>query len=482
MSERSAWIQWAALAATLSGCLELTPPEFLDSGVADMGDPADMAARPDRGVAPDMRVDLDQGPPPDMTPQRDGAVGVADAGAPDVFVADADVSPPPLPSTLYGGGEGTFESPYIVSSWDHLNNIRCYPDAFFAMPFSIQVGEEPAITPIGGGLSPRPGCPDDRPFTGNFDGYGFSICNLKVRAPGAQTPVGLFSQLSGEAVVHHLQIIGADVEGNEAPTGILAGRISSDAGSLVSLQRISVSGRVQGSGDVGGIAGQASRVRGGEIAVQATVSGPETVGGLFGRLTDGYLSVIRVDGAELSDISERLIAFVGGLAGVSGGTGEIINFMVDAEIPRGGRAFGGLFGRSEMSGVIGYGYTQGSYSGTLGGGGLLGESVGVLTLNRAFSVATIAGPPDYTGGVVGSHIGIEHVDLRYITQMPLLGCAGNRAPALDDCSSAGNIAYFYNSDNAPMYAWNNAAGDFWDFFADGLPTLYLLEPAPVTCE
>lgn len=100
-------------------------------------------------------------------------------------------------TTEFAGGHGTIDSPYLISTSEHLRNVDKYLDKYFALKNDISINTE--WIPIGQKNSSY------EPFTGTFDGKGYKIIGLKRTT----TPFydsnkiarfGLFAKLDGATV------------------------------------------------------------------------------------------------------------------------------------------------------------------------------------------------------------------------------------------------------------------------------------------
>jgi hypothetical protein len=131
------------------------------------------------------------------------------------------------------------------------------------------------------------------PFTGNFDGQGYSISNLFINLPGSYN-VGLFSGLGGSANVNSVILNSVRVTGGSF-TGGLVGDIPDPMG--VSVTNSVVSGNVSGisTGLADGTGGLIGAVYGPNVTVTAdrtsgTVNGAQDVGGLVGFAWNASIS------------------------------------------------------------------------------------------------------------------------------------------------------------------------------------------------
>ena len=74
-------------------------------------------------------------------------------------------------TTEFAGGHGTIDSPYLISTSEHLRNVDKYLDKYFALKNDISINTE--WIPIGQKNSSY------EPFTGTFDGMGYKITSIK---------------------------------------------------------------------------------------------------------------------------------------------------------------------------------------------------------------------------------------------------------------------------------------------------------------
>ena len=187
--------------------------------------------------------------------------------------------------TDFLGGEGTEESPYLISTKAHLNNIRNYPTAHFLMVADIKFAESDFAE--GGefyneGLGWKP-----IPFVGDFDGRGHTITGLICHRRGsvARVYAGLFADNAG--CIQNLGMIGGDVTASFSYAGGLVG-YNHENGIIKNCYH---TGSVSGSNYAGGIAGY----------------------------DEGVISDCYNDGSVRSGVSSGS-SYVGGIVGYSNGT------------------------------------------------------------------------------------------------------------------------------------------------------------------
>ncbi len=156
----------------------------------------------------------------------------------------------------FDGGHGTQESPYIIKTKDHFNNIKNVDteDAYFRLDKSISLGSW--SSPFS--------------FSGILDGNGNTITYAQTLSSTGDYYGGLFTELNG-ASIENLVLdvdISRDESGGTGYIGGLAGEMSGDT--IVS--RVAVDGAI--TIDSG--------------------SGREYVGGLIGRMSGGSIDECEV--------------------------------------------------------------------------------------------------------------------------------------------------------------------------------------------
>lgn len=196
------------------------------------------------------------------------------------------------------------------------------------------------------------------PFTGTFDGNGFTITNLRIGANDGGWYRGLFSATSG-ATLTRVRLNNVTVQGGGEIAGIVGSMYST------TLTDSYVTGTVTGNGQsIGmavGMAGEYTRVE--RCYATGTVTGPSSVlGGFFG--TVGATGFLDANGngppAKISEIftNVNVNPVTSGVSGdvVAGGlAGEIEGALIhDVNV------VGPVKGRGKVGGVIGYAHNDSS--------------------------------------------------------------------------------------------------------------------------
>ncbi len=297
----------------------------------------------------------------------------------------------------FESGTGTEEDPYIITTEEHLDNVRKYLNKHFRLAADLDLenyrsgsGWEPIGT-------------ENSPFTGSFDGDEYSISNLYIRKDYVSdyetVYSGLFGFIGNRAVIRDLTLEGMDIQAD----GVVGGLAAVNLGTL---ENCIVEGDVTSSGDdylgrdvcIGGLVAEnrgtiincyaLANVTGGDDEDPA-----KHVGGLAGR---NYGSIRK-------SASSRTVTggdMVGGLVGLNtpgdSGTGEITECFSGSIVTGYGDYAGGLVGRN--NGPITRSFAYGIVTGRNYVGGLAGWNDDKITDSYAVNHVTGA---DHTGGLVG---------------------------------------------------------------------------------
>lgn len=334
--------------------------------------------------------------------------------------ANAQTATPPA------SGAGTSASPWVISSLENLYWIAA-TDAVVSSPtravrlnayyrqaaninasatstwFSNGSGGYFGWFPIGSVTN------GNIPFTGNYDGAGFTIDQLYINRP-SEEGVGLFGFLgrgtsANPAVIQNLHLTNSDITGGIA-TGSLAGRTRGDIYTLVEGCS-TVGGSVKGLRSTGGLVGANNSYRetgGGEdnpvisksyanISVEARVGATQKVGGLAGCNQKGT----SIDCYSLGSVkapASGSFERIGGLVGCTELRGRIINCYSNGAVSANGNGsvtmIGGLVGNLGATADPNRGTTVNSYwnttlSGMATSGGGTGHSDAAMKLQSSFS-------------------------------------------------------------------------------------------------
>ncbi len=233
----------------------------------------------------------------------------------------------------FAGGDGTAGNPYLISTSTQLNNVRNHLDKHFRLINNIDLisyATGDGWMPIGSGMGP---------FTGSFDGAGFTIDKLTIYRTG-QNDVGLFGYTQG-ASLKQIRLINVSVTG-ATQTGALVGY--ADIGTVINNCSV-VGGSINSDGmSIGGIVGLITGA--GSSINQSFTQGMSittslySVGGLVGYLQN---SATIANSYSTSTVSTSNLGKAGGIAGFAN-SGTTIDKCYAASVVIGTVDVGGIIG------------------------------------------------------------------------------------------------------------------------------------------
>jgi hypothetical protein len=327
----------------------------------------------------------------------------------------------------YSGGSGTAEDPYKISTvadWQELIATSADYGKNFILLNDIDFGGA-NLTPVG-----KP----STPFTGVFNGNGFSVCNAVVNPPN-QYYVGLFGYIGTGGLIQNLAIVNSTIQG-DTPVAGLAG---SNDGMVTSCYMTgSVIGTNHSSAQLpatGGLVGENSE--NGTIAYcHATVTVIGTNGSLFPFSAAGGLVGVNngviISCTAMGSVTGGSASSAGGLVGYNRGgtiTSSHSYCGVDGNVLVGGlvgnnnegtlnscSAMGFVNGRSRVGGLVGesaFGtviscYATGGVKGDICVGGLVGDNY-ASAITSSYASGTVSGiddTPTEEGGLAGYNSGM----------------------------------------------------------------------------
>lgn len=285
----------------------------------------------------------------------------------------------------FGGGSGTAEDPYLISSTAHLEHLATLVNygVDFAGKELLQIGdltfhctEEDPWIPIG---------TENAPFRGSYNGNGYTISGLYTAGTGLD-PVGLFGVAEG-ATIACIDL--ADSTFSGGTVGAIAGRIEyCGVVDCCTAGDVSVS-LTSESGVAGGIIGLVADPSAAGLSQIGFCfnEAPVTceayngrIGGIIGRSNDSSAQVVACRNSAAISSSSTDITYLeaGGIAGTMSG-GYIFQCADTGSVSCGDiGASGGILG-SGISTVIQGCYATGpvaSYAGGDGSGGIVSYLTG----------------------------------------------------------------------------------------------------------
>jgi len=306
-----------------------------------------------------------------------GDVEALDSG---VLTSFADVS---VINAVFESGTGDSGNPYVIINGDQLDAVRYHLSKAYELGLDIDLNGSPYNA--GAGWEPI-GVFSGTPFTGIFDGNGYTVSNLYINRSD-MSYVGLFGYVGYGAGIDDLGLTGINVTGYDS-VGALVGR------SLGTITQSYAIGTVSGNRNgVGGLAG----ANFGSISdsyAQVDVSGGQFIGGLAGS-NNGTISYSYAEGGVQG------AEYLGGLTGWS--SGVIVGSYATGAVDGTGMYIGGLVGRNIDE--ISNSYAEGNVEGTNRVGGLVGEngwntSIGII--ENSYATGDVRATNSRVGGLVGA--------------------------------------------------------------------------------
>jgi len=323
-------------------------------------------------------------------------------------------------------GSGTLADPYII--WD-VNDLQavsndlaayyelgCDIDASATAGWNGGLGFLPIGLWVNWGVAVPPGpftgCAGvnwkQTPFTGHFDGKGYSITGLvihrtRILPPTTTCPdyhdVGLFSQIVAGVVVRvveNVHLINIDIDGYQSVGG-LVGYAYGNA----TITNCTSSGSVNAENlGAGGLVGSAYSITIEDSSSSTTVTGDHEAGGLV-----GYANTSTINDSYATGNVTTVSTDAGGLIGE--GVAVIYNrCFATGDVLAGTNYSGGLIGYS-WGDTISNCYARGNVTGNQYVGGLVGILRGVAglgTIENSYSTGLVIGV-GLVGGLVGSSSG-----------------------------------------------------------------------------
>ncbi len=260
----------------------------------------------------------------------------------------------------YGGGNGTAETPYRITSKADLLALAADTENYdkrFVLTANIDLAGEIFSTAV---IAPDTDVTDGfqgTPFTGVFDGSGHIIDHLTIVASGSF--IGLFGEIRSGGQIKNLNLNNVDIQSGGYYVGGLIAHLYDGT-----LHFCSVTGSVNGMGFIGGLVGSSFFGSIDSCHAECSVNGRSShVGGLIGSNYDGNLFSCSAAGATFGNGT-----YVGGLAGRNDST--ITSCYATGAVVGNYYFVGGLVGANW--GLIDSCYATGSANGMGYVGGLVG--------------------------------------------------------------------------------------------------------------
>ncbi len=319
-------------------------------------------------------------------------------------------------------GLGTEASPFEINDFDDLV-LLCENDTYWDSHFIQTADIDASITQYIGGPEYTPIGASINPFTGSYDGDGYSINSLNIDI-GTSWYGGLFAVTSG-AIIQNLHLTDYSLHGSQSIGGII-GLTQWEA---TSITNCSVDGEIHGTYYVGGIIGQSSSSTNIiDCTVNAILYTIQYGGGLVGKGTAdvdncqcdiefphgsynqfSYLGGLIgwAQGATIDDSSCSLYAnapnvyYIGGLIGWADIGNIVSNCNANVNIINAYARCGGVVGYNNASGFYNC-YSVGFVQGSSTIGGFVGYNNGGIS--NCYSECEVTSTQNL-GGFVGRNYG-----------------------------------------------------------------------------
>lgn len=383
-------------------------------------------------------------------------------------------------SDLFAGGDGSDRDPYEIETWEQLDNIRGqHLDDHFILNTDLGEGAPDYDEVVNGDFEPIGD--GDGPFTGTFDGNGFSIHDVVIDSDLEYA--GLFGAISSTSEIRNVELANVEIEAvDETNTGVDEDRILARVGALVgssdggTITNSNTSGVIAGGHFTGGLVGYHDEGEINKSSSSVEISDGYIAGGLVGYSDNGGIMDAHASGDVFG--SNR----AGGLVGSNEGGGTIMDSSATGDVSTNGENAGGLAGinrestietsfatglvesesgrpRGNIGGLVGLNvessieqsYATGDVSGTSSIGGLVGsagfpdEFQGPMDggiISKSYATGDVTGNIR-TGGLVGQVIHGTEINRSFAFNSEINcndSCGRVAGLVLDDVTLAGNFA------------------------------------------
>ncbi|AHF02361.1 hypothetical protein THIAE_08465 [Thiomicrospira aerophila AL3] len=344
-------------------------------------------------------------------------------------------------STLFNSGWGGLTnaeqtgadgSAYTITNWNQLQNINIVLTEGYDFVLSNGLNSasagysDQAGTSANGGKGWSPIGADPNSllgsFKGNFDGAGFSVSDLYINRPG-ESFVGLFGS-TNLATIKNITVSGQVI--GDANVGLVVGRLTNASDTIEGVvgQAGSVTGTnsvgglfgsvvnadlidsvasidVEGTADVGGLVGKSEDAEISNSYATGTVRGNENVGGLVGskevggdkvgKIINSYATGDVFGGLDASTAASNIGGLVGTLVGTNKMGGQISESYATGDVTANGANVGGLVGLSGWDSVIEQSHATGNVTGINRVGGLVGWLINGSSVSQSFATGDTIG-------------------------------------------------------------------------------------------
>ncbi len=291
-------------------------------------------------------------------------------------------------------GSGTSSDPYRIATLDNLYWITQNSSSwssYFLQTANIDASSDSSWNSSQG--MPRIGLNATFPFSGTYDGSGYTITGLFISRSDTMY-VGMFGY-ANSATLKNIALVNVNISGGSNTGGLTGYSVDT-----TTIENCYTTGSVKGNSTfVGGLSGRNgvnSQIN--NSYNTAAISGIEYVGGLL-----GYNNHCSVTNSYNSGSVNSTNLYTGGIAGNSSSFSTITNCFNRGNIS-GTSDIGGITGYNNTSSTVTNCFSTGIISGSSTEGGVIGYNT--YTVSECFWDTTtsgittgIGGGPDTTGAI-----------------------------------------------------------------------------------
>lgn len=298
-----------------------------------------------------------------------------------------------------GQGNGTSNSPYLITNADELFEMKNDLSAYYRLENDVDMEDwinennpQQGWSPIGN---------SENPFRGSFDGNNHVISNIRINRSSSNN-VGLWGVLNG-ATINNVAIINASVKGN-TNVGFIAGICDINGSSSVSGVSIYAS-NISGADYVGGIVGSIlieynssyevapSYWRGSSSTntlscnyCEATINGSANVGGICGAANGEYNTWLWTHDYSVNISNNRFQGRIVGNNNVGGIIGQLKD--TDSQHYTSGGTYGGTWSNNGNNVTCDKNISGGTIISSQKGCGIVGYYMEDLMVSSQYGTST----------------------------------------------------------------------------------------------
>jgi len=299
--------------------------------------------------------------------------------------------------------------PIYVATLEDLNNVRNNLSGEYIQTADIDASptSDPESPYYNSGAGWEPIGIGANPFTGSYDGGGFTVDALFINRGGSDN-IGLFGYVSG--TITELRVTNCDITGSSR-CGALAGAADQMSCSITQCYSSgTVTAATRSGGLIGGVilATGPGLISGCQSSCDVVVA-TERAGGLCGQVWAGCI----VENCSASGTVQAGSTCIGGLIGLADGA-TIRYSQANCSEVSGGNCTGGFIGQLQCTSGPAY-ISKCSFSGTVSGDQYVGGFIGFGdqgVVSQSYTTGSVTGRTDVGGFAGGAKsAGVEELDI-----------------------------------------------------------------------